>query len=35
MALEPDTPIRYSHILVHSMDIVVGFVFVKFNKQRD
>ena len=35
MALEPDTPISYSHILVHSTDIVVGFIFLMFNKQRD
>jgi len=35
MTLEPDTPISYSHILAHSMDIVAGFIFLMFNKQRD
>jgi hypothetical protein len=35
MALEPDTPISYSHMLVHSMVIVVGFIFLLLNKQRD
>jgi hypothetical protein len=35
MTLEPDTPLSYSHILMHSMGIVVGFIFLTFNKQRD
>jgi hypothetical protein len=35
MALEPDTPISYSHMRVHSTVLVVGFIFLLFNKQRD
>jgi len=35
MALQPDTPVSYSHTLVHSMERVVGFIFLMFNKQRD